>query len=323
MPQPGGSLRGDLASLAGSRERARVLDGLPAEQRPAAVPPAAWARTAAAGVVRESLRTVVLRPALRALVSPSVAGLELLAGLRPPFVIVANHASHLDTPLILAALPRALAVRTTVGAASDYFFASPVAGALSAGILNAFPVDRFGADRHRQTSAAQLLADGWNVLVHPEGTRTDDGWMRRFRLGAARLCLEAHVPVVPVALRGTYAAMPRGRRWPDEHGPRITVRFGRPLVPTEGESVPQLRDRIQRHVAALYMEEDQGWYRSMRALHEGRLEPPPGRTGALPGVAGSSRTPDGEVGRWRRIWQATARTQPVARGPIVRRAPLR
>ena len=56
-----------------------------------------------------------------------------------------------------------------------------------------------------------MLADGWSLVIFPEGTRSKDGWMGTFRMGAAFLAHEHGVPVVPVAHRGTFAAMPRGR----------------------------------------------------------------------------------------------------------------
>ncbi|WP_329530294.1 1-acyl-sn-glycerol-3-phosphate acyltransferase [Streptomyces sp. NBC_01450] len=117
----------------------------------------------------------MLKPYVWACARPRVEGREDLGSLSGPAVFVANHASHLDTPLILGALPRPLASRLAVGAAADYFFTSAVAGMSTALLINAFPVQRSGARRGGRSVAMSLLDEGWNVLLYPEGTRSVDG----------------------------------------------------------------------------------------------------------------------------------------------------
>ncbi len=79
------------------------------------------------------------------------------------------------------------------------------------------------------TTPGEVLADGWSLVIFPEGTRSKDGWMGNFRMGAAFLAHEHGVPVVPVAHRGTFAAMPRGQGWPSPGRRQLTIRFGEPL----------------------------------------------------------------------------------------------
>jgi 1-acyl-sn-glycerol-3-phosphate acyltransferase len=325
-----GSLKSDLAMLRRGRDwrgRARTPRALVAEEHAAVEPepfPTAWARTAPAVVVRNALQRGVLKPFVWTRNRPVVEGVEHLSALRGPAIFVANHASHMDTPLILGALPRRISDRVAVGAAADYFFASPVAGATTALLFNAFPVDRYGARRGGRGLATQLVDDGWSLLLYPEGTRTLDGWMNSFKLGAARLCLDAGIPAVPVAVRGTFAAMPRGKMLPDRDGPRICVRFGRPLRPLEGESTTEFRNRLTARVGALWAEEDLGWYQSMRAAEKGELALPEGRESALPvtvtpverGRRDGGRGRGGEVAEWRKVWEAT-RPSPREGGPRV------
>ncbi|GAB2621469.1 lysophospholipid acyltransferase family protein [Streptomyces capparidis] len=325
-----GSLRSDLSLLRTGRDwrgRARsprgyaiesgATSGWGAGETADRTFPTAWARTPAAGVVRNVLQRGVLKPYAWAKTRPLIEGLDLLDGVRGPVVFVSNHASHVDTPLILGALPRRLSDRTAVGAAADYFFTSPGAGAATALLFNAFPVDRFGARRGGPSLPAELIEDGWNILLYPEGTRSHDGWMGSFKLGAARLCLSTGIPAVPVAVRGTFAAMPRGRNLPVRTGTRLVVRFGRPLHPREGEGAPEFRNRMARHVAALWAEEDLGWYASLRAAEEGTLTVPEGKETALP-VTATPVERGKPVAEWRRVWEATRPSPPSTRPKVWR-----
>ncbi|WP_326718431.1 1-acyl-sn-glycerol-3-phosphate acyltransferase [Streptomyces sp. NBC_00243] len=234
---------------------------LPTEQRPF---PTAWARTPAVGTVRAGLQRGLLKPTTWTVTAPDVEGIDLLDGLRGPVVFVANHASHLDTPLILGSLPHRFARRLAVGAAADYFFNHRWRAVLTALVFNGFPVERDGRGK-TASQAPQLLRAGWSLLLFPEGTRSQDGWMTRIRLGSAYLCCRLGVPAVPVAIRGTYAAMPRGRTWPVPGRPRVSVRYGRPVIPMEGESIRDFNKRLADALARLWNEEDLGWYAAQRA----------------------------------------------------------
>ncbi len=254
--------------------------------------PTAWARTRFAVATRAGLRRTLLKPVVWSQTAPVVEGTEYLDGLRRPVVFYANHSSHLDTPLILGSLPAHYADRVAVGAAADYFFDVRWRASITALMFNAFPVERYGSRRLR--SLAEKLVDrGWSLLLYPEGSRSEDGWMNQFKLGAAYLCVAKGLPAVPIAIRGSYAAMPRGRNWPGPGRPRITVRYGRPLRPAEGEGPRDFSTRMMKAIAQLAAEEELGWYRSLRASAEGGID--------LPG----SR--NGQVANWRRVWESTRR----------------
>jgi 1-acyl-sn-glycerol-3-phosphate acyltransferase len=258
--------------------------------------PTGWARTSAARMARRGIQRGVLTPLTWSQTRPEVVGLEGLEGLTGPVVLVANHASHLDTPLILGSLPERIARHTAVGAAADYFFDARWRAAVTALVFNAFPVERYRSRRLRSL-APQLLARGWSLLLFPEGTRSEDGWMSPLRMGAAQLCVTQRVAAVPVVLRGTYAAMPRGRNWPLPGRPRVVVRYGAPLKPEQGESARLFNVRLSQTVARLWAEEDMGWYASLRAQAGGDLTMPSGPAAA----------------EWRRMWEST---RPVTRpGP--------
>lgn len=250
--------------------------------------PTGWARMAATRAARRGIQRAGLTPLTWSLTRPDVRGRDRLDSLTGPVVFVANHSSHLDTPLILGSLPARYARRIAVGAAADYFFDARWRAAVTALVFNAFPVERYGS-RKLRSLAPQLLARGWSLLLFPEGTRSEDGWMSTMRLGAAQLCVTRSVPAVPVVLRGTYAAMPRGRNWPVPGRPRVVVRYGTPLSPMEGETARAFNARLAQAVSQLWAEEELGWYQSLRAQAAGELSLPTGP----PAIS------------WRRTWEST------------------
>jgi 1-acyl-sn-glycerol-3-phosphate acyltransferase len=250
--------------------------------------PTAWARTPAARAAREALQRYVLKPLVWNETAPRVEGLDRLDGLRGPVMFVSNHSSHLDAPLVLCSLPKAWRERTATAAAADYFFDVWWRAASTALVFNAIPIERAGSRRATST-AAGLIGDGWNLLVFPEGTRSRDGWLQRFRSGAARLCLEHGMPAVPVAIRGAYAAMPRGRGWPRKGRFPISVRYGEPVVPQDGEDTATFSVRLQESLARVWQEDASTWWDALRLEQAGTLPTPTGPTGP----------------RWRRVWEAS------------------
>jgi 1-acyl-sn-glycerol-3-phosphate acyltransferase len=252
--------------------------------------PTGWARTQAAQRARRAVQRGVLTPLTWSQTRPEIQGRDRLAGLKGPVVFVANHSSHLDTPLILGSLPRPLGERVAVGAAADYFFDARVRAVVTALVFNAVPVERHRSRRLRSL-APMLLARGWSLLLFPEGTRSEDGWMSPLRLGAAHLCVTQGVPMVPIGLRGTYAAMPRGRNWPIPGRARVVVRYGTPLHPQAGEGARAFNARMADSIAQLWAEEELGWYGSLRAQAKGELALPNGQQ--FP------------AGSWRRTWEST------------------
>ena len=250
--------------------------------------PTAWARTEAGRAARAFIQQYGLAPLLRAELTTRVEGLDVLTTVRPPIIFVANHSSHLDAPLVLTSLPLRWRERTAVGAAADYFFDVWWRAAATALVFNAFPVERAGARRSTRL-ARELISEGWNVVVFPEGTRSRDGWVRDFRQGAARLAVENGVPAIPIAIRGSYQAMPRGRGWPLKGRPPVTVRFGRAVRPEEDEDVAVFNDRLRGALAITLDEDRTTWWEALR--HEAR--------GEVPSIEGPAAP------RWRRTWEAS------------------
>jgi 1-acyl-sn-glycerol-3-phosphate acyltransferase len=250
-----------------------------------------WSRQRPAMAAREVAQKAGLEPLFRSQVRTRVEGLDVLSRVDGPVIFVANHASHLDTPLILLSLPDSWRRRTAVAAAADYFFDTWWRAVGSSLLFNTFPIDRRGGTM--AATPGEVLADGWSLVIYPEGTRSTDGWLGRFRMGAAFLAKEYGVPVVPVAHRGTFAAMPRGQGWPSRGRRQLTIRFGEPLVAGPDEGVREFAPRIKDAVAALLDEEATTWWEARRRSASGTTPDPTGP----------------EVAQWRRVWQQTQSPQ--------------
>ncbi len=172
---------------------------------------------------------------------------QKLAGVKRPFVVVANHSSHLDAPLIMGSLPRPLARYLAAGAAGDYFFDVWWRRGLTALFFNAFPVDRSGKNP-RNINAKMLLQHDVPVLVFPEGTRSKDGTMGHFKPGGAALATATGVPILPVAIIGAHEAHPRGSKWP-KSGKPVAVVFGAPMRALDTENPTEFMARVRAVIA--------------------------------------------------------------------------
>jgi len=244
----------------------------------------AWARRYPARLARAVVMDNITRPLVHVVAAPEVRGAELLKLADPPVIFAANHSSHLDTPLLLSVLPVKLRHRTVVAAAADTFFDRRWKAHLWAGALNATPIERHRVNRKSADQAAQVLADGWSLVIFPEGGRSPDGWFQLFRGGAAYLAVRTGRPVVPVHIAGTWRLLPKGgsqlRRG------RTTVRFGMPMRPAQGEDARRFGTRIETELAGMADVAGSDWWTARRRAASGTTPSPGGP----------------EVSPWRRHW---------------------
>lgn len=256
----------------------------PARRRTGADFPTEWARRYPARVARLAVLEGVLRPTVAALAPAERFGVDRLDDVDGPVIFAANHHSHVDTPLMLTSIPEPWRHRTFVGAAADYFFGTRVTGTLSALALNAVPIERNRISRGSADAAAELIDDGWSLLIFPEGGRSPDGWGQEFRGGAAYLAIRCGVPIVPVHISGTDRVLPKGRNRPRRA--RTTVTFGRPIVPGSGDDTRRLAARLETAVAELADEATTDWWTARRNA----------AAAATPALTGP------EAEGWRRTW---------------------
>ena len=244
-----------------------------------------WARSPAARVGRALVLDGVVKPAVGFVASPTVTGLDRIDGLERPVIFSSNHASHLDTPLLLTSLPERFRHRTVVAAAADYFFDRRVKAMASALALAAIPIERTAVSRRSLHRAEDLLNDGWNLVIFAEGGRTPDGWGQEFKAGAAFLATRCHVPVVPVHLEGSRRVWRKGGQL---HRATTHVTFGSPLMP--GDSLADARAlavAIEEAVSVLADERATDWWSARRRA----------AAGTTPSLRGPAAAP------WRRAWE--------------------
>jgi 1-acyl-sn-glycerol-3-phosphate acyltransferase len=243
-----------------------------------------WARRYPARMGRVLVSELIARPAVHALTSPRVSGLDRLAHLDEPVIFAANHASHLDTPLLLAVVPEKWRHHMFVAGAADYFFDTRVKAITFAFLLNAVPIERQRTSRDSANQVAALLAEGWSLLIFPEGGRSPDGWGRPHTRGAAWLAVRTGRPVVPVHIEGTRRILAKGASRLNPGPTHVT--FGRPLRPEVVGNPRALAVELEQAVAALADEQTTDWW-TARKRAAARTSP------SLTGP---------EAGAWRRTW---------------------
>jgi 1-acyl-sn-glycerol-3-phosphate acyltransferase len=213
-----------------------------------------WARCAPARLARETILSGFFGPVMAWYVNRRIEGREVFRGVRPPVVFVANHSSHMDTPAILRALPRAWRQRTAVAAAADYFYRKRWLAAAVSLMFSTVPISRRGGgmDKGAADHLHRLMRQRWNLLLYPEGTRSRDGSRGKLHSGAAVLAAAHDVAILPIYVSGTREAMPPGRSWPRRltagmifRRHPIAIRFGPPIRPERGEHRNETMARVQ------------------------------------------------------------------------------
>ena len=173
-----------------------------------------------------ALLALLIRGLLRIYLRFEIVGRENLPNDDESFVLVANHASHLDSVCLLAALPLRRLPRTFPVAAEDYFFRSLARTWFAAVLMNALPFGRQMRVRESLSVCRRLLAEPGNALIiFPEGTRSRNGEMQPFKPGIGALLAGSELKVVPCCLEGTFDVWPKGRRLPRPG--KVRLRIGR------------------------------------------------------------------------------------------------
>lgn len=170
---------------------------------------------------------IILTPILRGLFRPWVEGLEHVPR-DGAAIFASNHVSFSDSIFLPLMVPR----KITFLAKADYFAGKGVKGKLIKGFMTGVgqvPIDRTGgrASEAALRTGLRVLDSGKLLGIYPEGTRSPDGRLYRGRTGVARMALEGRVPVLPVAMIGTYDIQPPGQVIPKIK--RVGIRIGAPL----------------------------------------------------------------------------------------------
>jgi len=213
-----------------------------------------------------------------------------------PFLVAANHASHLDVGLVKIALGEEGAKLASL-AARDYFFDNPWKRAWFGNFTNLVPIERRGGLKESLQAAVRTLEMGYHLLIFPEGTRSPDGQLQEFKPAIAYLSFAAGADILPVYLEGTHEAMPKGAFAPDPRKRRkLLVRIGPPLRHAElkAATLGLSRSAAHREVTRLVR-------LAVEALRDGKPPPPVAEAGRLleaDGLAGGrAESPGGEAAR--------------------------
>jgi long-chain acyl-CoA synthetase len=250
----------DESALTGARTVSALAElGAP----PSAPEFPAWNRSWPARAVRNVALSALCLPFTRLMAHARISGRQHLDSLRGPVIFAPNHQSHLDTPLILSALPARYRYHVAVAMWKEYFdahfsperhtrwerFRDSLLYWLAALFFHGFPLPQTetGA-RQSLRYTGDLVSDNWSILFFPEGERTEAGEVKPFQPGIGLIAGRLGVPVVPIRLRGVEKVLHRHARWPRPG--RVEIAFGAPLH-LEGEDYARLAKQVEEAVLAL------------------------------------------------------------------------
>jgi long-chain acyl-CoA synthetase len=230
-------------------------------EEPVAFP--SWNRSRIVAVIRRlSLATWIL-PLARVFAFLKISGLEHLRPLSGPVIFASNHQSHMDVPVILAALPGRWRAQAAPAMQKEFFkahffpdqygwrdrFTSRLLYYLAAFYFNAFPLpQREAGARQTLQYIGELTGDGWSIVIFPEGVRSDSGQMKAFRGGIGMIGARLGVPVVPVRIEGVDRVL--HPTWRMARPGIVSVSFGAPLH-LRGEDYAALAREVENAVRAL------------------------------------------------------------------------
>jgi len=222
-----------------------------------------WNRSLPARVLRRASLPTWILPLGRIFAKVEAHGLNHLENVQGPVIFAANHQSHLDTPVILDALPPQWRYRVAPAMAKEFFKAHfyPQEFSTSAHLknsanyylaslfFNAFPLpQRESGTRQTLRYIGELISGGYSVLIYPEGRRTDTGEIGRFQPGVAMIAARLDVLVVPVKLEGLDRILHPSWKFPQRG--RAQVTFGAPMS-LKGNDYAGLAAQIEEAVRAL------------------------------------------------------------------------
>lgn len=188
-----------------------------------------------------------------------IVGADVLERVEPPYLICPNHQSYLDPFLVCSSYPRRVLRNIIHVGASMYISNSAIAQL--ARLINVVPIDPDAHLRRAMRAGAIALREGKILNIYPEGQRSFDGHLQEFKKGAAILATELNVPIVPVALDGTYKIWPRNA-WRFRLA-KVRISFGEP-IDAKSMTRDKMVEGVHRELTALVKERIQRMLDDMR-----------------------------------------------------------
>jgi len=217
--------------------------------------------------MRIAFNEAVIRPFVWLLAKPKVVAPEM-PHLDQPLLIIANHVTAYDGPLVQYALPGPMRRRIAVAMAGDmlddylhfrnpdrapgkrgFYPVGPLIYLLLTALFNVFPLPRRRNFQASFVHAGAAMDRGYNVMVFPEGTRSADGTLARFRGGIGLLVKQSGAMVLPVGLRGLGELKVARRGW--FRSGKIEVHAGKPLRFAPEETEAAIAERLHAEVERL------------------------------------------------------------------------
>jgi long-chain acyl-CoA synthetase len=205
-------------------------------------------------------------PLTRLLLSPRVERSKAFAT-EKPMLIVGNHVTAFDVPLILYGLPSHIRRHTAVAMAGGLLTSwrhsraerhgwsrplTPLAYWLVTALFNVFPLPQGAGFRRSFAHAGAAMDHGMHVILFPEGRRSADGTLASFQSGIGLLARDSAAPVLPVAMAGLGELKQRKRRW--FRSGTVTIRVGEPITMQPGESPQEFTARLEAEVSGMVAE---------------------------------------------------------------------
>jgi long-chain acyl-CoA synthetase len=240
---------------------AQETPATPAETRNDVYPYWTWSRPMQA--LRVAFIECIHQPLVRLLAAPSVRR-EAPLSPQKPLLIIGNHVTEYDVPLILYALPGHMRRHVATAMAADILddwrkrrnqgswlsnLLGPLTWLLVTALFNVFPLPRSAGFRRSFQHVGEALDRGYNVVVFPEGHRSDDGTLQPFRSGIGLLVSESRVPVLPVALKGLGEMQAGRQRW--FRSGKLKVLVGSPITFPTSTSPEEITERLHAELARL------------------------------------------------------------------------
>ena len=234
----------------------------PPMRQPAFIYPR-WPWTAPFQWVRIAFQECIAVPLTRFLLAPKIER-RITVQYPSPMLIVANHVTAMDVPLVLRALPGRMRHRVSVAMAGGLLMGwrharterypllrpfAPLAYWLTTALFNAFPLPQGAGFRSSFAHAGAALDNGMHVLVFPEGRRSPDGTLGTFEPGIGILARESGVPVLPVSLFGLGDLKQRKRSW--FRSGAVILRVGEPLNLAPEETPQAFTARLEQAIRRL------------------------------------------------------------------------